>query len=462
MLVRLYERLYIRATLLLLVWVGFLYLPAFAYGFNLSQSYDSALTYNANYLASIAKNLASKESQVQSAALLKPQIGATGAANENYLNSSGESLFYHQPTAGAQFQQVLFDFSKFSGYSKSKFNTQAADLELELAKQQLILDVAQAYFDVLYAKDTLDAIRMSKDFFDKQLNQANHAFSAGSVTIADVNDAKSSYDVAVADEIKADNELINRKNIFRNLTGLDPELIQPVVQHIELVSPEPQSPDKWSTIAKTNNLNVKLAQLQMQMAREDVSIATSGHLPTLNLNATYQYQGDIGVDGASPAIQQLINQSAGAPGTFLSSFSLGTAAVQVNVPVYSGGAVNSQVRQAKNTYIATQQQLTATERQSDQKIRNAFWQVQNGVNIVNAQTQALKSAALKLKSDQTGYQVGIRNSIDLVGSQRNYYQAIQNYNQARYQYLNARLQLEFLAGKIDSKFLKNINANIQP
>ena len=105
-------------------------------------------------------------------------------------------------------------------------------------------------------------------------------------------------------------------------------------------------------------------------------------------------------------------------------------------------------------YQASSQQLVSTERQTDQNIQNSFWQVQNGVSIVKAQTQALKSAQIKLKSDQTGYTLGVRNSVDLVNSEKNYYQAIQNYNQSRYQYLNYRLQLKFLAGDIDQDFFK--------
>ena len=385
-----------------------------------------------------------------------PQISGSAGFSENYLNSSGSTIYYHQPTVQAQLQQVAYDFGKFSKYTKSKYATEVANLQLDLARQQLIVNVSQAYFDVLYAIDTLDAIRVTKQAYERQMKQASQAFKVGTVTIADVNDAQASYDAATAQEIQAENDLINKKNILRNMTGLDPEQIQPLVKDIELVSPDPDNVAKWSQLAKTGNINIKVADKQLEMAGVDVSIARSGHLPTLNVVGSYQYQGDGGVDGGNSTTQQQQNT----PGSLTSSYSTASLGLQANVPIYSGGSVSSQVRQALSTYQATQQQLVATQRQTDQSTQNAFWQVQNGVSIVKAQTQALKSAKIKLASDQTGYQVGIRNSVDLINSEKNYYQAIQNYNQSRYQYLNYRLQLKFLSGQIDQDFLKKINVNI--
>lgn len=426
--------------------------------FDLSNAYNSALTYNADFLASIAKNQAGQENQVQGRAALLPQVNATGSVSENYLNANGATIYYHQPTVSAQLQQVAYDFGKFSKYTKSKYSTQVADLQLELAKQQLMINVAQAYFDVLYASDTLDAIRVNKAAFNRQLQQAKQSFKVGTVTIADVNDAQAGYDAAAAEEIRDENDLINKKNILRNITGLDPEQIQPLVKDIELESPNPDNVAKWSDLAKTGNINIKIANKQLEVANEDVSIAISGHIPTLGANANYQYAGDAVVDGGNP--NQVLQSAQANPGSVSSSYGYAQVGVAANVPIYSGGGVNSQVRQARSTYQASLQQLISVQRQTDQSTQNAFWQVQNGVSIVKAQTQALKSAAIKLKSDQTGYTVGIRNSVDLINSEKNYYQAIQSYNQSRYQYLNYRMQLKFLSGDIDTNFLNKINGNI--
>lgn len=438
---------------------GLILLTKSSFAFDITQAYQSALAYNADYLAAIAKNKAGQEPEVQSRASLLPQLSANTAINENYFNS-GMTFYYHQPTAGAQLQQTVFDFNKFSQYTKNKYSTIIANLQLQNAKQQLIVTISQAYFDILYAKDTLDAIITTKKSLERQLKQAKSAFEVGTVTIADVNDAQSAYDNASAQEIQAQNDLINRKNIFRNLTGLNPDLIQPLISSINLIEPEYNSADKWSELASHDNLNIKIAQKQVEMANQDVSIARSGHLPTVNVVGNYQYQGDVVLDAADPGAMQFISQN-GVAGTPLSSYSNATVGLQLSLPLYQGGAVNSQVRQAIANYEQSQQQLVSIKRKTDQDIKNAFWQVQNGISLVKARTQALKSAKIKLDSDQLGYKVGIRNSIDLVNSQKAYYQAMQDYNQSRYNYLVNQLQLEYLCGKIDEQYLKLINQNIK-
>lgn len=438
-----------------------LLLPVICYkvsAFDLAYSYEQALSYNADYLKTIASNDAGQEQKNIAMAKLLPQISATGTVSENYFNQSGSYALYHQGLMSANLSQVAFDFSKFSSYSKGKYAGMVTELQLENAKQQLLVTVSQAYFDVLYAKDTLTAIQKTKEALEKQMNQAKRAFEVGSVTIADVNDAQAGYDSSAAQEIQATNDLINKKNIFRNLTGLDPEQIQSIKDTINLETPKPANVDTWSVMAESGNLNVKVADKQVAMADEDVNIAISGHLPTLNVIGSYQYQGTGSLDSST---LNTSNDGSNIPGTPLSSYSVGSLGAQVTVPVYQGGGVNAQVRQARANLVAAKQQMVSVERQTDQNTRNTYWQVQNGVNIVKAQETALKSAKTKLDSDQLGYQVGVRNSVDLVNSQKNYYQTFQTYQQSRYQYLMARIQLRYLSGSVNPDFVKQINQNIK-
>lgn len=430
------------------------------YAFDLSEAYQNALVYNADYLRAIAENKAGQEKQVQGFSVLLPQINATGEYNENYLNlpaapaGSGSFGFFHQPVVGASLNQVVFDFSKFSKYTKDKYETQMADLKLLDAKQRLIGTVAEAYFNILYAGDNLNAVRIQKNAFEKQMNQAKKAFEVGTVTIADVNDAQASYDAQSAKEIQAENALLNQKTIFRNLTGLNPDLIQPLIDNIDLVNPNPTTAEAWSTTAQDFNVKLKVLNKKLDMAKEDISIAKSGHLPTLNIAANINYQG-LGIQDYGP--QANINNI---PNQFAEQTN-GAFSLQLNVPIYSGGYISSQVREAMANYEATQQELTGSKREIDQSIRNAFWQVHNGVNFVKAQNQALKSSKIQLKSAQLGYQIGVRNSIDLVISEKAYADRLLDYNKARYDYLNYSLQLKYLAGQIDENYLKQINVNIK-
>lgn len=430
------------------------------YAFDLAYTYQQALTYNADYLKQIASTSSTQEQKNIARAQLLPQISGSASMNENYFDQGGMSAFYHQPVYQAQFQQVIFDWSKYSGFSKGKYAAEVGNLQLKNAEQQLMVTVSQAYFDVLYAEDTLRATQMTKEALEQQMNQAKKSFEVGTVTIADVNDAQAAFDAAGAQEIQNTNDLIYKKNIFRNLTGLDPDQIQPLADNTNLVLPTPSNVNTWAKMGESGNFNIKIAEKQVEMANQDIHIAVSGHLPTVNLVANFQYQDTGGIDSSNMS-ESTVNSFANIPGTPLSSYGVGAAGVQLNVPIYSGGGVSAQVRQARANYEASQQQLVSTERQTDQNIRNTYWQVQNGVSIVKAQQTALKSAKTKLDSDKLGYQVGVRNSVDLVSSQKNYYQTFQTYQQSRYQYIMARIQLRYLSGSIDDKFIKQINTDIK-
>lgn len=430
-----------------------------AFATDLFQTYQFALGYNADYLKAIASGEALQEQKNIARSALLPQIGAQAGISENYFNQGGANAFYHKPTYGAQFTQAIIDFGKFTTYTKGKFAAQLAVLQVENARQQLIVAVTQAYLAVLYAQDKLQATQMTKTALDKQMKQAEAAFKVGTVTIADVNDAKASYDASSAQEIQDTNDLISKKNDFHNLTGINPELIQPLQENIDLSLPNPESEGDWERIASNKNLNVKIASKQVDMAREDISIMRSGHYPTVSFKAQYQYQDTSTLDtnDINPANMAMYTY----PGGPLSTYGAGAAMLQISLPLSSGGLVTGQTAQAADNYTASQQQLSAVERQTAQNTKNAYWQVQNGVSIVKAQKAALLSAKTKLNADKLGYQVGVRNSVDLVASEKNYYQMFQLYQQSRYQYLMAKANLQYLSGVIDESFLQKLNANIQ-
>lgn len=426
---------------------------------DLFQTYQKALAYNADYLKAIASNQAGQEQPNIARAALLPQISAVGNLTENYFDQGGITANYHQMTASAQLNQVVFDYSKLSALTKAKFASQLSDLQLINARQILMTNVAQAYFDVLYAEDTLLATQMTKSAFEKQMTQANAAFKVGTVTIADVNDALSGYDSAAAQEIQDTNNLIYKKNQFRNLTGVDPEQIQPLQEQINLQLPTPQSDNLWSKLAESGNVNVLIANKQVDMAKQDISTARAGHYPTVSLQAQYQYQGTGSLDSTNASDTQ--SQAFNYPGGPLSSYGTGSIGLQLSIPIFAGGGINAQTRQASDNYDAAIQQAVSVDRQTNQNTRNAYWSVYNGVSIVNAQKSSLLSAKTKLNSDTLGYQVGVRNSVDLVQSQKNYYQTFQTYQQSRYQYLMSQVELQYLSGRIDESFLQKINANIK-
>lgn len=450
-----YKRIVFKLCLCL-VCGGLTRLPI-VYGFNLSDAYQNALLYNADYLAKIFQNKANQESQNQSISYLLPKVSISSGINEIYTDSlsAGSGYYvYHQPFAGLNFSQVIVDFSKFSAYTKSKYATQVADLVLEDAKQALFLDVAKAYFDLLCAMDTLEATKMNKNADEQQMIQAQKRFNAGVATITDFNDAKASFDKMNAKVIQMETNLISKQNNFKNLTGLNPELIQPLIDNLSLVPLTPNNVEEWVNYANMGNLKIKIANKKLQMAGEDISVEKSGHLPNLNLSGTYRYTDTANVDTSS--VTSTYSNISGIPSSNQVTFGL-----QLNIPIYSGGVISSKVREMIATYESEQQLLVFAKREAQQNVRNSFWKAQNGTHLINAQIQALKSAGLKLKSDKIAYQSGIRDSIDLLNSQKDYYAVLQDYNQAKYDYLYSIVELNYHAGKINLDVFRQINTNIK-
>lgn len=431
------------------------------YAFNLVEVYRKSLVHNATYLEELAKSDAKLEQPKIIGAQLLPQITFNGSLSGDYYqqNELNETFWATQSTFGVSLTQVLVDFSKFSAYTKSKYEAEVAHLQAQNARQKLILQVVKQYFEVLYAQDSLLATQMKKAQLKEQIRRTKRAFELGAVNIVDVNDEQAAYDVAVAEEIQDQNNLLNQKKIFANLTGANPEQVQPLAENIHLASPNPESVELWAELAKKNNLDIKTAQKELYMAREEIKIAKSGHLPTLNLTAGLSYTdvGNILTNISSADLAQVQNDPQGP----LSTYTNGSIMLTLAIPIYSGGLISAQSRKAMALYDASYQQLHYTQREIDQQVRNAYWQTENGVKLVQAKKEALKSAKTQMNSAELGYKVGIRDSLELVKIQTSYYQAFKDYQRSRYDYLIAQLNLKSLSDAITDKFLELINANIK-
>ena len=440
------------------LFIGLFALIAKANAVDITNSINRALSYNADYQVSINRNDANQESSIQGKSQLLPQISLSGAVSENYFSATGMSVTYHQPSFGIVITQNLINFNAFSNYTKALFSEQLSTLQLHLDQENLSIKVIRAYFDVLYANDTLNAIKIAKEFYTREYQKAKLNYNAGNISRIDINDSKASLDGATSDEIKALNKLNETKNIFHTLTGENPDLIEPLATNINLTTPNENNIESLESITYARNPNVLVAKIQVDMAKEDISIAKSGNLPNVSLYGTYAYLGAAGIDTTdSAATAALLSGAGGLPG---SSYTMASAGIQVSIPIFSGGGISSQTRQAIDSYEVATQNLETAKRQAGIDVQNAYWQVLNGINLVRANTLALQSAKLKLKSDEMAYRLGIRNSINLMNAEKIYYDALQNYNQARYNYLLGTAQLAFLTNTLDTNFITNLNSNI--
>lgn len=426
------------------------------YAIDIETSVNKAFLYNADYLSARDKNDANQEISNQAKSVLLPQITVSGGMSENSLSASGVNFTYHQPTIGIGLSQNLINFSAFSAYTKALFNNQLSMSQLHLDQENLSLKVIKSYFDILYTNDTLNALKEARKFYQEQYDKSSMSYKAGAVSKIDINDSKAYLDEAIANETKTLNQLNNAKNSYQNLTGENPDLIQPLVSQINLSKQSYIDLNGLESMAQNQNPNVILYKIQQDMAREDISIAKSNHLPNVSLYGLYTYLGPPSIDTTD-----LAASADSAPGSSLSSYTIATAGIQISIPISSGGSITSQTRMAIANYEAATANLMASKRSAHADVENAYWQVINGINLINANTIALKSAQLKLKSDKIAYSLGVRNSVTLMNSEKLYYDSIQSYNQARYNYLIGTTQIMYLTNRLDNNFIEKLNQNIQ-
>ncbi|MDN0082702.1 TolC family outer membrane protein [Crenobacter sp. SG2305] len=410
---------------------------------DLVGAWQAARDYDATFGSARKQRDAGQEQEVQGLSQLLPQVGLTGNySNTNTMSPAGIPS-YETHGYGVQLTQPLFDVGKYTGYRKGKLGTALADTQFSAAEQQLIVSVAQAYFDVLLARDTLDAVRAAKSAFATQLDQAKAAFQVGTATIVDTYEAQAGYDGAAAKEIVAVSDLEVKENAFRKLTGLDPKGIQRVNEPLVLVPPSPATLEAWQNQALASSLDVKAKEQSLELAKQDVTAKKGQHLPTVALTAGYQ-------DNVTTAPIFVASPSSRAS----------SVGVQLTMPLFTGGGIRSQVREAVAKEEQARDDLEATRRQVSESVRRAYLGVTNGAALVRAQEQLLISAKAKLDSTKLGKEVGVRTNIDLVQAEQAYYEAVQNLASARYAYLNARLQLAQAAGTLEPPVLIDVNRSI--
>lgn len=428
-----------------LILIGFA-LPGQA--FDLIGAWQAAREYNADFAAARAERDAGQEKAVQGRALLLPQASLTG--NYSYTNPIEPAQYQGVPAQSRYeshgyalgLQQPLFDMGKYTGYQKGKIGTQLAETSFNASEQQLIVDIAQAYFDVLRARDTLAATRASKKTYLNLLEQAKTAFEVGTATITDTNEAQAGYDGAVAQEIIDVSNLELAENNLKRLTGLEPAAIQPVQDQLPLVPPKPADVNAWIGMGQLSSLKVKSAEQNLALAKQTVLEKQGNHLPTIALSAGYS--------------DTISNQPATLPQSRGSNIG-----VTVTLPLFAGGGINSQVREAVAQEQAAREQLEAARRQVKEDVRKAYLGVSNGAALVRAQQQLLVSAKSKVESTRLGKEVGIRTSIDLLQAEQSYYAAVTSLANAKYNYLTARLALAQAVGQLDPQTLSDVNQVIR-
>ena len=408
---------------------------------DLLQVYGQALANDPVYQSARSTLAAGQERIVQARAGLLPTLGASGSYTRAQQDAFGQQLHFNNNAYTVQLTQPLMRMANWESYQQGKLSVAASEAQFAQAQQDLIVRVGQAYFDVLAAQDALAFLKAQETAITEQLASAKRNFEVGTATITDTNEAQARYDLAIAQQIAAQNDLEVRRTALQQIIGVPPGALSVLRTGVTLTLPAPATIDPWVASAEQQNFSVIGQQLALEIASREIKRSRAGHYPTLDLIAVHSRSAQTGAAFAS----------ANGAGT---NNAIG---VQWTIPLFSGFAVDSKVRETIALEDRTRNDLENARRTAAQAARQAFLGVNNGLAQVNALQAAEISSQSALESNRLGYQVGVRINIDVLNAQQQLYSTRRDLARARYDTLMNGLRLKSAAGSLQEQDLAKVN-----
>ncbi len=407
------------------------------FGGDLMQIYHAAQSQDAVFAGARAAQQAGKEKLTQGRALLLPSVNLSANTTYNDLNSPLLTKKYNSHGYAVSVVQPVFREQNWATYQQADLQVAISEAQFKLAEQDVILRSAQTYFDVLIAQDTVQLTNAQKNAISQQLEQAKRNFEVGTATITDTHEAQARYDLVVAQEIAAANSLEIKKRTLQQLVNGEVDELSTLGAGFKLESPNPAEAQKWVADAQQGNYQIVIAQAAEALAAQEVAKNRGGHLPTVDAVGNY-------------------SNSTGC------SFSCGdtksiSVGLQLNMPLFSGGATQSKWREADANREKAKQDLENTRRNVDLQTRQAYLGVVSGIAQVQALQQALKSSESLLQASKLGQEVGVRTSLDVLNAQQQLFSTRRDLLQAQYNFLVSHLRLKAAAGSLTEADLARIN-----
>jgi outer membrane protein len=419
------------------------------YATDLLQLYRDALSYDAQYAAARATAAAGREKEPQALAGLLPSIAATGNTFWNdtdyrvRVDSSRESYSnkYNSNTYGVNLTQPLFRWQNFVQYDQSKLLVMQSEANFAQAGQDLILRVAQAYFDVLFAIENLRAVQANKTAIAQQLAQAKKNFEVGIATVTDTYESQSRFDLATAQEVAAESELAVKHYALSVVVGKETGELHRLKPQAVMQPPQPANMEQWVTAAEEDSFVVQAQKAAAEAAAKAVEVSRAGHYPTLDMVANVNQNNGPGQFGVG-SIDNRTNQ----------------IGLQLNIPIFQGGSVNSKTREALARLDAEKAALDNARRTSTLNARQSYLGVVNGLSGVRALEAALVSGRSSLESNRLGYEVGVRINIDVLNAENQVFVTRRDLAKARFDTLLSQLKLKAAVGALAEADLEQINS----
>ncbi|MDH5824721.1 TolC family outer membrane protein [Luteimonas sp. RD2P54] len=420
-------------------------LPTAAFAEDLLQTYELARLGDPQLSIAESNRDIAREDRVQARAELLPQISGSASLSRNYVAGTRGDL--RRRSVGVDVSQTVFDLGQISNLrAQSKLDT-AAGYDLDAANDELITRTSAAYFNVLVAIETLAAAEAAEAALQKQYDFADKRLEVGLAPITDVHEARAQYDGARANVILARNQLEDAYQALAEITGQQVRDLRGLPEDFQPEVPAQGGVEDWVAMAIEQNPSLRAAEYAYQAAEHNVTTAKSGHLPRLTLGAGY----DNGATWGSRAIDP---DDIGGVQPTSEGHSIG---LTLTVPIFSGGATQSGVREAIARRDISLDQVEQTRRALERNTRNAYQTVVAGVSEIEARRQAVIAARSAYDASQVGLEVGTRTVVDVLINQQTLFNAEQEYALARYNYLQNRLLLAEAAGILDIDQVRQIN-----
>ena len=429
-------------------------LPLSAGAQSLLEVYRDARTYDAQYAAARYTLQAGLEKLPQGRALILPTLNLVANTLGSHFdaNSHNASIIpsfkrdFNQTGMTLTFTQPVYRPQYWLQYEQGELQVRQAEAVFGQAGQDLILRVAQGYFDVLAAQDTLALVRAQKAAISEQLAQAKRNFEVGTATITDTHEAQARYDLNLALEIQAQNDVDTKIRALQQLTGREYSTLKPLRPDVKLSPPNPNNMQSWVDIAERSSYPVQIGEATSRIADLEAKRNRAAHLPTVDLVAS----------------QFMQTQTGSAVAQVGSDIAQSTISLQLAVPLYAGGLLTSREREAAANYERSRQDLENARRTSALSTRQFFLLVANGIAAVSALEQALVSSQSALDSNKLGYEVGVRINIDVLNAQQQLFSTRRDLAVARYNTITNHLRLKSATGSLSESDLEEVNRALAP
>ena len=419
---------------------------------DLIDIYRQALENDPTFKAAYSTFMSNSEALPQARAALLPQLTLGAAASHSVLSVDvpgpdglNGAQVYNTNLWKINASQAIFNYQSWASIQQAKASVKSAHATFNNAAQDLILRTAKAYLDILLARDTLNFAEAKKRANKRQLEQAQQRFNVGLDAITSVYEAQAAYDQSIALVISAENNQVNQNENLRKLTNHVYDYLSPLRDSkIPLIKPEPNNVNEWVATGLKQNYNLFAAKYNLQAAREKIKAQSAANWPTFALQGNSVHTDNYGGGSSNFFVpnRQMIS----------------SVAIAMNFPVFQGGLVESNTRQAQFDFQTTSEQLEQTYRNVVVNSHIAFNTIVDGISKVKADRQTIISQQNSLESTEAQFQVGTRTMVDVVNAQQRLFEAQEQLASDQYGLINATLNLKYLAGSLNINDLEEINS----